>query len=127
MNRSSYSALSSGVTGPSRTSLRASLCLFECLFQRGLSRYLKNRILVFAKLHLVAASFGQVHGIIQGLLKPGKIALHLLTGLEIELIIGKLQPVGIIHAFSRLDTQEDIVSFSIILIQIVTVVGGNKG
>ena len=55
----------------------------------------------------------------------GKDAIHLLRGLDVELLLLIAHPLGIVHALARADAHQHVVRRGVLLAQVVAVVGGD--
>ena len=52
---------------------------------------------------------------------------HLLGGLEVELVGGEFHAVGVAHGLAGLNAEQDFLSVSVFMVEIVAIIGGNDG
>ena len=72
------------------------------------------------------ATLGNSDRIFNGAVTIGKIALHLLGRLEVQLIGVEHEPIRISNGLLGLDTQQHLVSLCILLIEVMAVIGGHQ-
>ena len=73
------------------------------------------------KLHI--APPGNVHRVCKRLVRIGKELTKGLLTFDVKFLCLKLHPVGVIHGFGRLDAQEHILNFGVLLPEVMGVVG----
>ena len=83
--------------------------------------------LCVAEFKLNITALRNFDGIVRGLGIIWKERAHLLFGLIIKLIGGKLHPVLILHRVVRLDAQQDMVHFTVFFFNVMTVVCNHQG
>ena len=74
----------------------------------------------------VAAS-GDIDGAGDGFGNFAKDLGHFLSGLEIELVGGELHAMRVAHGLAGLDAEQDFLSVSVVVVEIVAIVGGDEG
>ena len=87
---------------------------------------MKNRILILTESHPKITAIGHVDRIIQGLFETWQSLFHFLAGFEVKLILGELKAFWIIDRLPGLDAKKNIVGFSILLVQVMAIIGGDQ-
>jgi hypothetical protein len=79
--------------------------------------------------HLKPAASGYLQGMLKSffpvIAREG--SRHFLPGFEKKFILGKLQPLGIIHGLSGLNAEKGIMGLRILSLQVMTIIGCDKG
>ena len=79
------------------------------------------------ELNLHAAAVGDALGIVEGLLRVGKEAAHLLLALDVKLSARIPHAVLVSQLLAGLDAEQDVMGFSVVRVSIVAVVGRDQG
>jgi hypothetical protein len=80
----------------------------------------------FAELDLDVAAFGDPQRVVAGDLDVAEQRAHLTCRLEVVLVAGELEAVGVAHQRPRLHAQQRVVGLMVVLVGVVAVVGGEQ-
>ena len=100
--------------------------LLEVLVQRRAWRHVEAGQVVDPLRDRDVAALGNPDRVRQRIGVVSEHRLHLLGGLEKELIAGVAQALGVVDGLARADAQQDVVRLRVALPQVVDVVGGHE-
>ena len=73
------------------------------------------------------AHVGDAHGVFQGIGHVGEEVAHLLGSLEVQGVIGHLEPLLVLDGGVGLDAEENVLDRGLIAVDVVDVVGRDQG
>ncbi len=76
--------------------------------------------------HLEVAAVDELHGAGADLVVAGEGLVHLVRGLDVELLRVELEALGIVHRAGGLDAEQDLVGAAVVVADVVRVVGGDE-
>ena len=81
---------------------------------------------VGAEFQFQVAPPGHLQGVGHRLGTVGELARHLVGRLEVELVGGEAEPLGIVDGAAGLDAEQDLVRVGLLAVEVVAVVGGHQ-